>query len=218
MIYTFKIALIGSSNPIIWRRIKVNSNISFETLHCIIQSVFDWRGEHLYAFRKMFYTDDRRRCFLCLDYKFDDEFTLSFRNYLDKSHFPNEGDYEAKDILLEDFFKKTKDTIVYEYDFGDGWEHKITLESIEEGKLLYPICVKGKGKTPPENCGGIWGYYQMLEVLKSGKPKGEYNDIKRWLKASFYEFPWDENEFDLEETNQSLIEDAQDDFDFIRPE
>ncbi len=205
MIYTFKITLVDSANPIIWRRIKVNSHISFEDFHFIIQSAFGWRNEHLFCFTKFF--KDRSR--VTIDYKPDDEFFLSERNYLDKSHLPSDGDYEATEVLLSDFFKNLKDNIIYEYDFGDGWEHKIVLEKIEENTIIYPTCIKGKGKTPPENCGGIFGYYEMLEVLRNKKPKNEYNDTKQWLEKCGYDFPWDENEFDSEEINQAFIKASQ---------
>lgn len=208
MIYTLKITIIDSTDPIIWRKIKVNSHITFEELHFIIQTAFGWRNEHLFCFRKIF----KDRSVVTIDYKPSDEFFLFERNYLDKTHLPNDGDYEATEILLSDFFKKVKDTITYEYDFGDSWEHKIVLEEIEEGTLLYPTCVKAKGKTPPENCGGIWGYNDMLEVLLFEKPKSEYNNIKRWLKECCYDFPWNKFEFNLDEVNQQLIENTQNNF------
>ena len=52
MAYTLKITLDGSSKPIIWRRVKVNSNLTFKTLHYVIQSLFLWENSHLYQFYK----------------------------------------------------------------------------------------------------------------------------------------------------------------------
>jgi hypothetical protein len=80
---------------------------------------------------------------------------------------------------ISEFLKIPKDRIVYEYDFGDGWEHEIIVQKvIEEIELEnLPYCVKGKGKCPPEDCGGIWGYLSLLEIAK--KPgSDEYKEYE----------------------------------------
>ena len=70
----------------------------------------------------------------------------------------------------------------YEYDFGDSWEHKVVLEKIipaEEGEK-YPKCIAGKRACPPEDCGGIWGYEELLNIMSNPKhPK--YKERKEWL-------------------------------------
>ena len=209
MIYTFKISLMESSKPIIWRRVRVNSNTSFETFHYIIQSVFTWRCEHLY----IFYRGDKYDLQIkpANEFERDRDFLQDIFDF-DEHPFFQSVKKPSETTYLQDVFKKEKEKMFYEYDFGDSWLHKIELEKIEEGTLLYPVCIKGKGKTPPENSGGIWGYYSMLDVLKSGKPKGEFNDLKRWLKSCGYNLPWDENEFSLEDINEQLISDIQNNF------
>lgn len=88
----------------------------------------------------------------------------------------------------------------YEYDFGDGWDHVILLEKIlqaEPGKQ-YPMCLKGKNACPPDDCGGIWGYYGMLEAIQDPKHP-EHESMLEWLGGEF-----DPEAFDLEATNKAL--------------
>ncbi|MFA5924305.1 MAG: plasmid pRiA4b ORF-3 family protein [Methylococcaceae bacterium] len=82
--------------------------------------------------------------------------------------------------------KKEKDTLIYEYDFGDSWEHKILLEKIltDDGKTVLPVCIKGKRASPPEDCGGIWGYEELLETISNPKHP-DYNDMLEWLGGEF---------------------------------
>src|SRR5690554_1301518 len=78
----------------------------------------------------------------------------------------SEDDYTG--LKLNAFLKKEKDKLQYDYDFGDNWEHTVVLEKILpfDDKLQYPVCVAGRMSCPPEDCGGAWGYMDMVEVLK----------------------------------------------------
>ncbi len=108
---------------------------------------------------------------------------------------------DYKGIKVSDLLKKEKDKIVYEYDFGDGWQHDVILEKIlpVDKKIKYPVCVKGKMNCPPEDCGGIWGYYELLEILANPKHP-EYNGWFEWMG----EEKFDPEYFDLEEVNGLL--------------
>jgi hypothetical protein len=110
----------------------------------------------------------------------------------------NNIDY--KKIKISDLLKKEKEKIVYEYDFGDGWEHDVLLEKIlpDNEKLTFPVCLEGKMACPPEDCGGIWGYSDMLEILKQPKHE-EYDNIIEWLGEEF-----DPEHFDIEAVNKIL--------------
>lgn len=110
----------------------------------------------------------------------------------------NNVDYSK--IKLSDLLSKEKDKIIYEYDFGDGWEHDIVLEKIETNvKDKYiPTCLAGKNNCPPEDCGGIWGYLDMLEILKHPDHE-EYEDYIEWLDEEF-----DPKHFDKAEINKML--------------
>jgi len=110
----------------------------------------------------------------------------------------NNVDY--KKIKISDLLKKEKEKIIYEYDFGDGWEHDIILEKILPGheKMIFLICLEGKMACPPEDCGGVWGYSDMLEILKQPKHE-EYDNIIEWLGEEF-----DPEHFDKEAVNKIL--------------
>ena len=98
--------------------------------------------------------------------------------------------------------KKEKDKFMYEYDFEDGWVHTILLEKILpiDSNIKYPVCIAGKMNCPPEDCGGVWGYSDLLEILKDPKHE-DYEDSIEWLGDEF-----DPNEFDLEEIDRKFME------------
>ncbi len=107
----------------------------------------------------------------------------------------------AEEVLPElnqniaDYFSMENQSAVYTYDFGDSWEHKIQLEKILpcENGIKYPICIKGKRACPPEDCGGTWGYEELLAIIKDPKHE-EYEEMLEWLGGEF-----DPEHFDVEE-------------------
>jgi len=91
------------------------------------------------------------------------------------------------------------------YDFGDGWEHLITLEkilSVQDGQT-YPRCIKGKRACPPEDCGGIWGYKALLDILSDPKHE-EYADRLEWLGDSFDAEEFDPKDVEFEDPEKCL--------------
>lgn len=92
------------------------------------------------------------------------------------------------------------DKLIYEYDFGDGWEHELKIEKVlpaEKGQR-YPACLAGKRACPPEDCGGPWGYQNLIEILANPKHE-EYEEMREWVPPDF-----DAEAFDLNETDQTL--------------
>ncbi|MGO9019670.1 MAG: plasmid pRiA4b ORF-3 family protein [Syntrophobacteraceae bacterium] len=88
------------------------------------------------------------------------------------------------EIAIAEHFTEPGVAAVYEYDFGDGWEHEVLLEGIllKEQGVKYPRCIAGKRTCPPEDCGGVLGYYRILEIL--GNPKHEeYQETVVWAKG-----------------------------------
>ncbi len=174
--YQIKVTLNGVKPPI-WRRILIPSDITLGDLHAVLQIVMGWTNSHLHQFisgRTLYGIKDD-------DFMFD----------LD---IKDENRYRINDLL-----KKEKDWIKYEYDFGDGWEHKILLEKVlpfKKEKL--PICIKGKRACPPEDCGGIWGYQNLLEILRNPEHE-EYEDFIDWLGGKF-----EPEAFDIEKINHIL--------------
>lgn len=72
---------------------------------------------------------------------------------------------DADKIKLNDIFNKEEQTYTYIYDFGDNWEHKISLEKITDEEIKHPICLVGEGKCPLEDCGGIWGFAELKKAI-----------------------------------------------------
>ena len=74
----------------------------------------------------------------------------------------------------------------YIYDFGDNWEHKVVLEKIlpREKNVNYPRCIGGKRACPPEDCGGVWGYKNLLEALEDPKHP-QYEELLDWFGEDF---------------------------------
>jgi hypothetical protein len=176
-IYQIKISLIGAKPPI-WRTVLVPANLGLAAFHDVIQIAMGWTDSHLHQFiaNKIFYGIP------------DDEFGMEIED---------ENKYKISHLL-----KKEKDTITYEYDFGDGWEHKVLLEKILpfDSKTALPLCIKGKRACPPEDCGGIWGYEELLETISDPK-HSDHKDMLEWLGGEF-----DPEAFDLEEINNNLAE------------
>ncbi len=179
-IYQIRISLKGSKPPI-WRRVLMTSNTSLSDLHYIIQIVMGWENAHLHQFIK-------NRTYYAEKMEEDDFWDMG-----------NNVDY--KGIKVSDLLKKEKDKIVYEYDFGDGWEHDVVLEKNlpADEKTNYPVCVKGKLNCPPEDCGGIWGYYELLDILSNPKHP-QHKEMFEWMG----EEEFDPKYFNPEEVNKYL--------------
>lgn len=163
----FKISL-KYSDPNIWRRIQVSAGYTFWALHCAIQDAMGWGGGHLHGFRFVNKKNNYNSINIGMPMPDDVEYM--------------EGLIDERTAMIDDYFRKISKQCVYEYDFGDGWEHTVVLEKIipAEPKEKYPKIIAGANACPPEDCGGIGGYYDMLEI--SNDPKNpEYNDVREWL-------------------------------------
>lgn len=175
-IYQIKVSLRGSQPPI-WRRIQVPGNATLADLHQIIQAVMGWYDCHLHQF----IIKDKY-------YGLPDP-DIDFVDLLDEST-----------VQLQQVVKRVKTKFIYEYDFGDGWEHVLEVEKLlpAEQDAKYPTCLTGKRACPPEDCGGIWGYYNLLDAL--GNPDHpEHETYREWTDG-----PIDPAQFDLAEANATL--------------
>lgn len=187
MVFQFKIKIAQITKSPVWRRVKVSSDATFSEFHETIQLAFGWTFSHLYFFSEKGFTSH----FQIQDLSFaDDEF----------EEFGEAGD--ADRIRLKDIFKSEKQTYRYIYDYGDDWDHAITLEKILKEKIAHPVCVAGKGKCPPEDCGGVWGFSELKEAINNPEHP-EYERLREWLGLEEGEV-WDFKEFDLEEVNEVL--------------
>lgn len=182
IVLQFRIALIGIE-PAIWRRIQVPSKYSFWDLHVAIQDSMGWLDYHLHAFRVRM--PNKRKVV---------EIGIPSNGFND---FPLLPGWE---IRIIDYFTEPGKSAPYEYDFGDGWDHNIFLEAIllKESGVSYPSCIAGERACPPEDCGGVDGYYQLIEILKDPKHP-EYQSYISWLKGHAKNYhPYDPDQFSPE--------------------
>jgi hypothetical protein len=175
MVYQLKITL-DHSKPPIWRRVLVPGAYTLGDLHRIIQIVMDWLGYHLH------------------------EFTIAGVRYGD----PDDAEWEEVeseyDYRLDEVITAPKMRFRYLYDFGDSWDHRILVERIvpPEPGVEYPVCTKGALAAPPDDVGGIWGYYALLEALEDPEAHPDLGDRREWLGE------FDPEAFDLEAINRRL--------------
>ena len=185
-ILQFKVRLEGI-NPSVWRRLQVPDTYSFWDFHVAIQDAMGWWDYHLHEFMPgshSIYSRSQSEIKIGIP---DDEFGIR--------------DIESGwEIPLVEYFQKPGDLCSYLYDFGDSWHHTITLEGImlAEPRAHYPKCLDGENACPPEDCGGIPGYEQMLVVLNDPEDD-EYKNTIEWLKEMVEgDQPFDPSYFDAE--------------------
>ncbi len=173
-VYQVKVTLKGSRPPI-WRRLLISGDTDLGKLHRILQVAMDWGDEHLHVFRtsRGEYSDPRARV---------------------------EGTRDEKRVTLADVAPAEKSKLVYEYDFGDSWEHEIVVEKVlpAQAGTQYPVCVAGKRSAPLEDSGGVWGYANLVEALSDPNHE-DHEDMLEWAGEGF-----DPEAFDLDEVNDRL--------------
>ena len=183
MVYQLKVTLLETSPPV-WRRFLVSSDVSLHRLHLMLQDMMGFRNYHLYRF------------------EIDSTQYSEPHPDNDLHQFPFE---DSERVRLGSLVVDRGSRFLYEYDFGDGWLHEVMLEDILEhqpGKR-YPTCVGGQRACPPEDCGGPWGYAELLEVI--GDPDHEEHlDMMEWLGGEF-----DPDAFDVDRVNRMLSGSAQ---------
>jgi hypothetical protein len=176
-VYQLKVSLRGAKPPI-WRRLLAPADISLARLHATIGAAFGWHGGHLHVFETAY--GDFGRADRELGHRADGSVTL-------------------EQVALE-----VKDKIRYTYDFGDDWVHDIVVEKVLDPDPLtaYPRCTGGKRAAPPEDCGGIWGYEELVQVL-ADPAHPQHEERLQWLGlADASQFAPDA--FDVEAVNCRL--------------
>ena len=178
-LYQFKVTLL-EFEPVIWRRFQVK-NCTLDKLHERIQTAMGWTNSHLHQFEinGQRYGDPQ-----LLDDGFEDFECINSTVTRISEIVPKDG-------------KRFR--FLYEYDFGDGWEHEVLFEGClraEKGGR-YPMCMEGENNCPPEDVGGVWGYAEFLEVI--GNPNHEqHDDFWEWAGE------FDPKEFDADETTRLM--------------
>ena len=139
-LYQFHVCLRGIS-PMIWRRLLLRSTHTLADLHYALQIAFGWSDFHLHRFR------------------------IHGKDF----SVPHTGglvfDYTASKSQLADFHFRPGERFLYEYDFGDQWQHQIRLEQTLsfQPERTYPVCIGGKRSAPPEDCGGVGDFQQQRD-------------------------------------------------------
>ncbi len=176
-IYQLKITL-KHIRPQIWRRAQVHGDITLAKLHRVIQVVMGWYDSHLHQFivGETYYGVPSL-----------DEFS--------ELELKNERKARLDQILL-----KPKQKMVYEYDFGDSWQHEILLEQVlpPDPRTRYPVCLGGARACPPEDCGGVGGYEEFLEAIRDPEHE-EHDEYLEWIGGEF-----DPEAFNLDDINRGL--------------
>jgi Plasmid pRiA4b ORF-3-like protein len=131
-------------NPLIWRRVLVRADSTLADLHYIIQIAFSWTDFHLHRFR----------------FRKKDFAVPRIAGFVET--------HDARQVTLGALRFRLNERFLYEYDFGDHWEHEVRVEKFLplEARQKYPVCIGSQGAGPPEDCGGPQAYDAMrLEAL-----------------------------------------------------
>ncbi|MBO0906105.1 plasmid pRiA4b ORF-3 family protein [Jiella sonneratiae] len=150
---------LRDTDPLIWREVEVPTAMTLAALHDVIQTAMGWFDCHLW------------------------EFTIGRQGYgppMDED-WGSETRQEASKVRLRDVLKPRRTTIDYLYDFGDSWEHRLTVTRVRasDPAASYPRYVGGERNAPPEDCGGIPGFYDLLDALADpGHPN--HADATEW--------------------------------------
>jgi hypothetical protein len=165
--------------PAIWRRLQVPGDANLGWLHAVLQVAMGWTNSHMHQFivGERLYSDP--------GFEIDDDLSVLDENT----------------TTVTEVAPRVKSSFVYEYDFGDSWEHRIIVEKILDPDPLavrLAQCLDGARACPPDDCGGVFGYANLLEVIMDPKHE-EYEDMMEWLGGKF-----DPETFDRDRTNRCL--------------
>jgi hypothetical protein len=130
-------------SPMIWRRLRMRADSTVADLHDAIQIAFGWSDFHLHRFR------------------------IQGRDYgVNRVGGPGFSS-DARTVRLAGFRSRTNEWFLYEYDFGDGWQHVVRVERrlAVEPRRVYPVCVGGQRAAPPEDCGGPWAFLERSDAV-----------------------------------------------------
>lgn len=178
-IYQIKVTLLGTKPPI-WRRLLVPADLTLAQLHNVLQIAMGWEDGHMHEFRvgqRRFGQPEPADTFMRMP--------------------RTESERTAR---LSAVLGRTGAKMIYTYDFGDSWEHGIVLEKQlpADPNTTYPACTDGKLACPPEDCGGIPGFYDLLDALDD--PNHErHEELSDWIGDGF-----DPQSFSVDSVNRRL--------------
>lgn len=178
-VHRLKITL-RNVEPVIWRSVAVPSDFTLEDLHHVIQCAMGWEHAHMHDFR------------------------IGKVSYIDMRMPINGDEHDEAGVTLAQVLPAARRKMLYTYDFGDTWEHDVQVEAIgpPEDGVRYPVILAGEQACPPEDCGGVWGYADLLQVL-SDPSDPEYKDMRAWIRE-MTGGPFKPEVFNLKKANATL--------------
>jgi len=175
-----RIKLMNMPVPV-WRLLRVTSEMTFHELHRAIQGSFGWEDCHLYMF------------------KVGDSSIQSFAEE-DVEDLPVGMEViDSSRLHLRDIMGGKGWSIPYLYDFGDGWTHIVKVVKVHPDQAS-PDGIElldGSGACPPEDCGGGYGYQELISVLNDPRHP-EHDDMAEWFGSDSL----DPRSFDIEEARK----------------
>lgn len=180
-VYQLKVTLRDTKPPV-WRRVLVDGASTLEHVHEVIQAAFGWWNYHLHEFEI-----GRTR------YGVPDP---------DEDWGPPTKD-ERRTRL--DAIAREGSKLVYVYDFGDDWRHTIDVEKVlpMDAATALPACIDGRRACPPEDCGGTWGYRELVEIL-ADPTHPEHDERREWIGRPFSPETFEPREFEDNLRSQRL--------------
>jgi hypothetical protein len=150
--------------PPVWRRIEVASTTTLHQLSAELEAAMGWFGGHLHSF---------------------DAAGVIYQSPSDED-FAWRPMKDERTAALATVLSRVGAKMRWDYDFGDGWEHDVVVEAIEPAAndVVYPRCIAGRRACPPEDCGGPWGYTNLLEVL-ADPAHPEHASMLEWAPMEF---------------------------------
>jgi hypothetical protein len=184
----FRVRLdLHAARPPVWRRLELPGDLTLPRLHDVIQAAMGWSDSHLHRFRT---GSDHRSPYFVTHFDLDEG---------------EEGTLED-DVRLDQLVAERGDELWYDYDFGDGWDHKLVVEDVLGEPPSAARCTGGRMACPPEDCGGLGGYEELAGWVRSGyddaQLPGVFDDAahaRDWLPVD-----WHPDHFDVEEANAVL--------------
>ena len=164
--------------PLIWRRILVPAHYNLWDLHVAIQDSMGWQNYHLHHF--VFKGRGKKEAKIGIpDFENDSEMDDIFPGW---------------EIPAITYFNNLGETAKYLYDYGDSWWHTVQLEGhiFKDKNIRYPVCIDGERACPPEDCGSIDGYYELLKTI-SDPENEDYEDMKAWVGKDWNPEKFDKN-------------------------
>ena len=174
---------LENSEPLIWRELEVPSNLCLTSLAQAILLAFGWNEDHLHQF-----LESRKNHY------------ATSMNELGGTLYP--GTKDGSRYGVSHLLKKQGDSVLFEYDYGDSWYHKVKLKSVADYADYETKAVRligGANACPPDDCGGIYRYRHLVELMQKKPQSSELSEFYDWMGCK-----WDPEFFPMDETAKAV--------------